>query len=122
MSRHLISTSSQRVTCPRCGQQLLTAHDSGEPVTVDATPLPDHAAEIAILLENRRTYIHTIGRQLIHRTPERICSGWPTGTIHARHLCPQQQRTQEIRQQFATARRYGKEARHHARLRNSADA
>jgi hypothetical protein len=114
---HLISTRSRTITCPRCHATLLAAHDSGEPVTVDATPLPDRTAEIAALLQNRRTYIHTFGRQLIHRTPEKIRAGWPTGTIHARHQCPQQQLAQQTRQQFATARHYGKETRHHARLR-----
>lgn len=115
---HLISTNTRAITCPRCGTALLAAHDRGRPVTVDAEPLPDRNAEIAALLRNLHTYIHAY-RQLIHRTPEKIRSGWPEGTIHVTHQCPQQQRQNELRAQLKTARHYGKEARHHARLRTS---
>jgi hypothetical protein len=115
---HLISTPSRVVTC-HCGATLLAAHDSGEPVTVDATPLPDRAAEIAALIQNRRTYTHTIGRQLIHRTPGIIRSGWPPGTIHASHKCPRQLQKEATRRQFAIVRAYGKQARHQARQKKA---
>lgn len=116
MSEHLISTRSQQSTCRRCGATLLAAHDQGMPVVVDATPLPDRGAEIAALLRGLRTYTHAY-RQLIYRSPERIESGWPAGTIHASHQCPQQRQQQQFRQQFEEARYHGKAMRHHARMR-----
>ena len=87
MSQHLISTRTQTQTCPGCQAPLLVALDEGEPARADATPITIQQ-EIAVLLDNRRTYTHTQGRSLIHRTPERIRSGWPTGTIHPAHKCP----------------------------------
>lgn len=87
MSRHLISTRTQPQTCPGCGTPLLTALDAGIPTRVNAQPIPPET-EPDILLTDRWTYTHTQGKQLIHRTPEKITSAWPRGTIHPEHKCP----------------------------------
>ena len=112
MSQHLISTKAKPTTCGGCGTPLLAAHDAGIPARGNATPIAPEQ-EAAVLLTGAWTYTLTAGKQLIHRTPEKIRSNWPTGTIHAQHKCP----TDRNRQQFQEARQQWKQARHHARLR-----
>lgn len=87
MSRHLICTTARAQTCPGCGATLLAALEHGIPTRVDATPI-NPADEVGILLTGAATYTLTRGRQLVHRTPEKIRSGWPPGTIHPAHQCP----------------------------------
>lgn len=84
---HLISTTATETTCPRCHTPLLVALDDGLPARVDAQPLPDRAAEIAALLDNRWTYTRTHYGQLIHRDATRIAARTLQGTIHAEHKC-----------------------------------
>lgn len=86
MSQHLISTKAKPTTCGGCGTPLLTAHDAGIPARVNATPIAPEQ-EAAVLLTGAWTYTLTAGKQLIHRTPEKIRSNWPPGTIHASHQC-----------------------------------
>lgn len=87
MSQHFVSTLTKETRCPRCHTALLTALDDGVPARVDAAPLPDRTAEIAALLDNRMTYIHTTNRHLIYRDATRITGNTIPGTIHAEHKC-----------------------------------
>lgn len=93
MTTPWLSTPAKPATCPRCGAAILTAHDEGLPASVDATPLADHAAEIAALLAGMRTYTQARNKQLIERTPQRLSTNNIPGTIHAEHKCvgPQQE-------------------------------
>lgn len=85
-SRHLVSTTAAEARCDRCRRPLLVALDEGLTARVDATPLPDHSAELAALIEGRWTYTRIHG-QLIHRTAPRITAN-PIGSVHAEHRCP----------------------------------
>lgn len=86
------STHTTETRCPRCRAALLTAIDEGMPATVNAEPLADRAAEVAALLDGRRTYVHTERRLLVYRNATRIRGNTIPGTIHAEHKCtgPQQ--------------------------------
>lgn len=84
--RHLISTEATATVC-RCGADVLDALEEGLHVRVDAHPI-DRAAETAALLAGRDTYVHTLGHDLVERTPARIRADRPTGTIHVAHHCP----------------------------------
>lgn len=86
------STRATEATCPRCRAPILTALDEGVPATVDATPLPDRAAEIAVLLDGRKTYSHA-QKQIFYRNATRIRDTTINGTIHAEHRCAGPQQT-----------------------------
>jgi hypothetical protein len=124
MSQHLITTRARNTTCPGCAAPILTAIDAGLPAHVDATPI-DPANEIGILLTGAWTYTHTTAGHLIHRHPDHIRTGQPTGPIHQQHKCPtpplipttHTTETSQLRAQLAEARTAGKTARHTARLR-----
>ncbi|MCX4474835.1 hypothetical protein OOK41_31745 [Micromonospora sp. NBC_01655] len=87
MRQHFISTTATEARCPRCHAALLTALDEGLPVRVDATPLPDRAAEINALLDGRWTYTHTANKHLVIRDEHRIAANTMRGTVHAEHKC-----------------------------------
>jgi hypothetical protein len=54
-SRHLVSTTPRRATCPRCRRTVLDGIDFGTPYRVDAIPLT-LTGELAARLEERGTY------------------------------------------------------------------
>jgi hypothetical protein len=125
MSQHLITTRARTTTCPGCAAPILTAIDAGLPAHVNPTPIPPQQ-EATILLTGAWTYTHTTAGHLIHRHPDHIRTGQPTGPIHATHKCPTPpliptthttQNNQQLRAQLAEARTAGKTARHTARLR-----
>lgn len=82
---HLVSTTVQPATCPRCRRQILVALDEGLPARVDPAPITP-AEEIAALLTGRWTYTRTRQGDLIHRDAGRI-RGHPPGDIHIEHRC-----------------------------------
>lgn len=84
---HFASTTTKPGRCRRCRAPILTALDEGLPATVDATPLPNQAAEITALINNLWTYVHTRSGYLIHRDARRIAHNSIAGTIHAQHTC-----------------------------------
>ncbi len=85
--QYLISTTAKQDCCPHCRRPILTALDEGQTARVDPTPLPDRQAEIAALLDGRRTYVHTANRHLVYRDASRITGNTIRGTIHAEHKC-----------------------------------
>lgn len=87
MSGHFISTAAKEARCPHCRRPILTALDEGLTARVDQAPLPDRQAEIAALLDGRRTYVHTTYNQLVYRDASRIAGGSIQGPIHAEHRC-----------------------------------
>jgi hypothetical protein len=89
---HFQSTTVTETRCPRCHRAILTALDEGLRVTADTTPLPNPQAEVAAILDNRRTYTRTQFGWLIFRDASRIAGNSLRGTIHAEHKCtgPQQ--------------------------------
>lgn len=87
MSRHFASTTATDSHCQRCQGPILTALDEGITARVDARPLPNPAAEVAALLDNRRTFVLTANRLLIYRDASRIAGGKQRGSIHAEHRC-----------------------------------
>ncbi len=89
MSRHLINTPAKARTCPGCSSAILTAHEEGFPIRVDAEPITAGPAEVAVLLTGRMTFTQSSNGELIHRTAERIQRNFLRGTIHAEHVCPQ---------------------------------
>jgi hypothetical protein len=64
---HFQSTTVTETRCPRCHRAILTALDEGLRVTADTTPLPNPQAEVAAILDNRRTYTRTQFGWLIFR-------------------------------------------------------
>jgi hypothetical protein len=92
--KHLISTTATDTHCPRCHAPVITALDSGLTARVDRVPLPDAQAEIAVLLDNRRTYTLTRYHHLIHRDPGHIANGTLNGTTHAEHKCAHNEQLQ----------------------------
>lgn len=86
---HLISKPTTETTCPRCRTATLSGIDEGIPARVDRAPLATQAAEIAALVDNRRTFTHTANRFLIYRDASRIAGGQLNGrgTVHAEHKC-----------------------------------
>lgn len=87
MSDHLINTTAKQSRCHRCAAAILTALDEGSTARVDATPLPNRQAEIAALLDNRRTYDHPLYGQLHYRDETRIARNKDRWPIHAEHKC-----------------------------------
>ncbi|MEU5965939.1 hypothetical protein ABZ777_32440 [Micromonospora parva] len=87
MNKAFQSTIAAPERCDRCHAALLVALDEGLTARVNATPLPDHQAEIAALMQGLWTYTHTNNRHLIYRSAERITAGMLRGTIHAQHQC-----------------------------------
>ena len=86
MTRHLVSTTVTTKPCPRCGRTVLAALDEGLPAEVDPARL-DNTGEITALLDGRKTYTLTGGKELIHRDAGRIRHGHLRGSIHAEHQC-----------------------------------
>lgn len=85
---HFVTTVATPTRCKRCGAAILTALDEGLNARVDATPLRDRQAEIAALLDGRRTYKHTIYGQLHHRDETQLRKPHDPGMrIHAEHQC-----------------------------------
>lgn len=86
--QHLITTTAKESHCGRCGAAILTATDEGLNARVDATPLRDRHAEIAALLDGRRTYKRALGGQLHYRDEYQLRKPDEPGQhIHAEHRC-----------------------------------
>ncbi len=83
--QHLITTTAEPSTCPRCRQPILFALDEGLPARVDVQPIAQ-ADEPAVLLSGRWTYTRLRLGDLAHRDADRI-RGNPPGPIHAQHHC-----------------------------------
>lgn len=97
MTEHLVTTIAKQQRCHRCRAPILTALDEGLTARVDATPLRNRDAEIAALLDNRRTYNYTSYGHLYYRDEWRIAASIPPGTaIHAEHKCSTQKGPQQL--------------------------
>lgn len=88
MTEHFITTIAKQTTCKSCGAPILSGHDEGLAARVDTTPLRDHQAEIAALLDGKRTYKHTLYGQLHYRDETQLRKPYdPELRIHAEHKC-----------------------------------
>lgn len=99
MADHLVTTRARTATCHRCQDPILIGLAEGLTARVDATPLPDHDAEIAALLAGLRTYTKFANNELAYRDAGRIREHQKRNPrlaprpIHAEHKCtrPEQQ-------------------------------
>jgi hypothetical protein len=87
---HLISTVAVTRICP-CGARTLVALDSGSTARVDSDPLPDRAAELTALIDDRWTYSLIRVGWLVHRDADVIAAGTLDGPVHREHRCPPRQ-------------------------------